>query len=69
MLLSKGITAHLNRYELIETILRYRGEKEALLIFVYPCPGEPWVALRKTQVGNKRMKECRIFGMLQFSKR
>ncbi len=28
----KGITDPLNRYELIETILRYRGEKEALLI-------------------------------------
>lgn len=28
----KGITNPLNRYELIETILRYRGEKEALLI-------------------------------------
>jgi len=28
----KGITDLLNRYELIETILRYRGEKEALLI-------------------------------------
>lgn len=26
----KGITDPLNRYELIETILRYRGEKEAL---------------------------------------
>ena len=31
--------------------------------------GEPWAALRKTQVGNKRMKECRIFYMLHFSKR
>lgn len=28
----KGITDPLNRYELIETILRYRGEKDALLI-------------------------------------
>lgn len=28
----KGITDPLNRYELIETILRYRGEKEALFI-------------------------------------
>lgn len=28
----KGITNPLNRYELIETILRYRGEKEALFI-------------------------------------
>ena len=28
----KGITNPLNRYELIETILRYRGEREALLI-------------------------------------
>lgn len=28
----KGITNPLNRYELIETILRYRGEKDALLI-------------------------------------
>lgn len=28
----KGITDPLNRYELIETILRYRGEREALLI-------------------------------------
>lgn len=28
----KGITNQLNRYELIETILRYRGEKETLLI-------------------------------------
>lgn len=28
----KGITDVLNRYELIETILRYRGEKEALFI-------------------------------------
>lgn len=27
-----GINDHLNRYELIETILRYRGEKEALFI-------------------------------------
>lgn len=29
----KGITNVLNRYELIETILRYRGEKETLFIF------------------------------------
>ena len=28
----KGIADPLNRYELIETILRYRGEKDALLI-------------------------------------
>ena len=28
----KGIMDPLNRYELIETILRYRGEKEALFI-------------------------------------
>lgn len=28
----KGITNPLNRYELIETIIRYRGEKETLLI-------------------------------------
>ncbi len=28
----KGVTNQLNRYELIETILRYRGEKEALFI-------------------------------------
>ena len=28
----KGITNPLNRYELIETILRYRGEKDALFI-------------------------------------
>ncbi|MBQ3164166.1 MAG: molecular chaperone, partial [Lachnospiraceae bacterium] len=28
----KGIANPLNRYELIETILRYRGEKDALLI-------------------------------------
>lgn len=31
----KGITNPLNRFELIETILRYRGEKEALLIRQY----------------------------------
>lgn len=31
----KGITNPLNRYELIETILRYRGEKETLLINKY----------------------------------
>lgn len=29
----KGITNTLNRYELIETILRYRGEKETLFIY------------------------------------
>lgn len=31
----KGITNPLNRYELIETIIRYRGEKETLLIHKY----------------------------------
>lgn len=30
--------------------------------------GELWAALRKKQVGNKRMIECRIFYMLHFSK-
>lgn len=34
----KGITNPLNRYELIETIIRYRGEKETLLIHKY-CQG------------------------------
>lgn len=31
-LIIKGVTNPLNRYELIETILRYRGEKDALFI-------------------------------------
>lgn len=34
----KGITNPLNRYELIETIIRYRGEKETLLIHKF-CQG------------------------------
>lgn len=34
----KGITNPLNRYELIETIIRYRGEKETLLIHKF-CEG------------------------------
>jgi hypothetical protein len=43
--------------------------KLSVCTFFYHSLGEPWAALRKTQVGNKRMKECRIFGMLHFSKR
>lgn len=34
----KGITNPLNRYELMETIIRYRGEKETLLIHKF-CEG------------------------------
>ena len=41
----KGIANPLNRYELIETILRYRGEKEALLIRKY------------VEGGHERVKE------------
>lgn len=57
----KGITNPLNRYELIETILRYRGVKEALLITTWKEGGfERLEDLMKRKLGSQLKDEGTI---------
>lgn len=63
----KGITNPLNRYELIETIIRYRGEKETLLINKYQEGGYERVeALIKKKLGSVLKDEGTIRNPARF---
>lgn len=63
----KGITNPLNRYELIETIIRYRGEKETLLINKYQEGGyERIEALAKKKLGSTLKDEGTIRNPARF---